>query len=952
MMRVGVFIGCVLAAGVAPRARGQEPPTVIPAATRFAASGPAPLAYRVHARFDDPSRRSLRFVLDLRLRRPPGATGARLWWPATRIETVPSAVDERNWRWVFPGEADRGAARLISVEVAGIDVTHRVEERPVPDFSDVAGSDLLVPLPAGAGEVTVRLRGQLTLPERFGRLGGVDDARYLLSPWYPILVDEAGHHRFVAVHEVVVDGPGAFELVVGGTRCRPGRPCRVRGAYAPVAVAPRFRERQRRVGPTVLRVYSADGFYDPPPPDARGLDALDDLVAIDQVGLLEEALGGVPATLTAVGERVPGRVDVLVFPSRTELAATAPGVVLVSDRIFQVFPFDVVRAFHERRFRRAVFRQAVAPEVDRVEALRDRAWVADLRAQVLADLDQARREGSAKSPEELLSFAAFHPSVDNLLYARQVPFLDVYFDQGTGADPFREDPDQARHPRPRARKLLGDVRLGMEADAREESSGVPPRDEPQDVPAAGEGAVPAAPSADGGAGGAGGERAGGQAYGRFVAAVARGERPVRGVLSALSPATGAALDDWLRPRPVNYRLGAVESEALPAGGYRHQVEVLRDGDPSPEPVAVRLTDQEGNAARAVFRAPGHRGRVTLSTPAPVDRVVIDPEGHAEQDPELTGGHPRDDDATSWPLRPPLLQSFGLSFSAADQTVQGFVTFALRRLYDLESIWQLTLFVEPGSQGGVARYIRGIGPKRHGNARVGFASVGLDLSRLEEGFAGAEQGGWRFGLNAGAGVDRRVFLFDPRQGVNASIGGRVGGVQRDDGELVWTGALTGRAGVTLGLGYRTALFLVGEAGWTFGDPLETELQRIGGLFGLRGYQIGDVVGEGRLAGIAELRYTLLTDLALNALHLAWVRELQVALFAGGGGLFQPTRGDAELFGLADVGLGFRWHVEYGGVQPGVVAIDLAWPLADVPGRQGLLSGQSAFPNVYFYFNQYL
>lgn len=931
-MWVGCVLGCLMTAASSSSARADPLPVV-------------PVSYAVDARFLD--REHSRIAVDARVAVDvtAGTRQVRLWWPVERLGRVPGAVDERSWRWVFPGEADLAPPELVSVSVGGTDVTAGTVVQPVPGMADVAGADLLVPLPAGVrGRVVLRTRTVVTLPRRFGRLGRVGAGRYLLAPWYPLVVDEAGHHRFSVFHRVRFRGPGAFAVLVGGGLREPGETAVVRGSFAAVAVAPRFHVRTRRLagvgradanrgavtgdaasGPA-LRVWSVEAPYDPPRPGAEGLDALDDVVAVDRVGLLAAAAEGVPDTMAALDLPPPRRVDVLVFPSRTELAAAAPGMVLASDRIFEIVPIDEARGFHARRFRRALFRHLVGPTVDRVEPLADRAWVADLRARVLADLDEARRRNDPKSPAELLSFAAFHPSVDNLLYARQVPFLDVYFEQGTPPSPFREAPGRARDPRPEARKILGDLRLSLGADTGE-----------------------ALPTADDG------NRVPGDAdtrYETFIAAVAEGSRPTREVLADVSPRAAADLDSWLAARRVNYRLGEVESTPRPGGGWRHEVTVHRDGDPRPEPVSVLVLDQGGNEGRAVYREGGHTGTVVVDTPEPVDRVVVDPEGRATQDPSLTPGHPRDDDATRWPLRPPLLQGFDLSFSPTDGAVQGFVTFAMRRLYDLESIWQLTFFGDPGTIGGVARYIRGIGPKRHGNARVGFASVGLDLSRLDAGFAGAEQGGWRFGLNAGVGVDRRVFLFDPRQGVNASLGGRVGAVRRDDGSLAWTGALGGRAGVTVGLGYRTALFLLGAAGWTLGDALESELQRIGGIGNLRGFQVGEIVGEGRVSALAELRYTALTDLAMNALHLAWLREVQLALFTGGGGLFYPSEGQANALGLADVGVGVRFHIEYGGVQPGVVAIDLGWPLTDLPDRPGLLNGGNAAPNVYFYFNQFL
>jgi hypothetical protein len=107
--------------------------------------------------------------------------------------------------------------------------------------------------------------------------------------------------------------------------------------------------------------------------------------------------------------------------------------------------------------------------------------------------------------------------------------------------------------------------------------------------------------------------------------------------------------------------------------------------------------------------------------------------------------------------------------------------------------------------------------------------------------------------------------------------------------------------------------------------------------LRGYQNGEVLGRARGYAVAELRFTptAFSDLAINVLHLAWIREVQLAIFGGGGVVFDATDGRDVAPG-AEVGGGLRVHFEYGGVQPAVLAIDLAVPLVRTTSARDTLA----------------
>ncbi len=821
----------------------------------------------------------------VRVRVAAGEEFVSLWVYADRLAVAPSAMEERSWRWIYPGEVDRGGLSISAVRVDGAPVSPIVPEpRPPgdPRGRDVAGTDVRVPIEAGeARTVAIALRFSLHVPGRFGRLGRVDSILSLAAPWYPLVVD-GDAWAFDAPHEVELRSSDA-ELLVGDRALGRAGSVELRGPYVPVEAAPRFFEVVRRVRGVGLVLRTFQHLYEPPPPERRGLDGLVDLASVDVAQRVEDVLEQAIDTARSLAVPVPDRLVVWQIPSRTELATTAPGVVLVSDRLFQIFPIDQTLDFHRRALRRALFR-AIAEPLAAVDRPGDRGWATDLRAVVLVDLDEARRHGHAQTPQELLGLFAFHPAVDQLLYAPQIAFEDAYFAAIEERDPFRDDPVRSRRPLSSGRRILESARDALEQE--------PLR--------------------------------------RLVAMLVNARRSAREALSRAAPEAAARLPVWLAAtgEPFNYRLGAIRSERV-EDGYEHTIEIFRDGATRAEPVEVVVSDSRGNTARAVWDEPGPRGTITVRTPGAFAGAILDPRHRLPQDPALAEGHPRIDDATDMPWRPPILNGFLLNILVTEALFTGLVDFSLRRRYDLEHSIGFRLERTFAFTGGNVRYSYGFGPKVHTNRRMGFLSAGLSFERLHEGFAG-DLGAWRGQVFVQGGINTVRFTLDPREGVWLSAR-LVGGLAaRDDGSIGGTFRGGVRGGVVFPLGLLNALVLVGGGGFTAGDALPSEMQSLGGGATLRGFESDEVLGRGIVYAVAEHRWTALRDLSWNLAHLVWVREIQLAVFTGAGLVFGTTTGE-DVAGGVEVGGGVRVHYEYGGVQPGVIAIDVGVPLTRQDAR---------------------
>ncbi|HJL15480.1 MAG TPA: hypothetical protein RMH99_07495, partial [Sandaracinaceae bacterium LLY-WYZ-13_1] len=723
---------------------------------------------------------------------------------------------------------------------------------------------------------------------RFGRLGRDGGLLSLAAPWYPLVVRAPHAWAFEVPHRVRLQSDDGAVLL--GDRAFPeGRAAGTHaGPYVPAAVAASFHARREPVRGTTLVLRSTERPASAPPPEVRGEEGLIDLASVDVAGLVREVADDVLTSARAFGVPVPERIVLQPIPSRTELAATAPGVVLVSDRLFQIFPIDQTLEFHRRALRRALFAHLARPLSARADAPGDRGWATDLRAVALVDLDAARRRTGAQTPRDLLQAFSFHPAVDQLLYAPQIAFEDAYFAAIEERDPFRDDPVRARRPLSRGRRIL---EMGRDALAPE-------------------------------------------AFRRWVAMLVNARRSAADALAEAAPERSSRLGSWLAATgaPVNYRLGEIRSERLPGGRHRHVVEVLREGADRIEPVEVRVHDTEGHEVTVVWEAPGERGEVVAVTPGPLGGVRIDPRHRLPQSPALADGHPRRDDGTDLPWRPPILNGFLFNVFVTEGDFVGLVDFALRRRYDLEHTIGLRLERTRAFTGGTLRYAHGVGPKVHTNRRVGTLTAGLSFDRLHEGFADAGLGGWRGQLTLAGSLNTVAFALDPREGFWAAASLTGGLTYRDDDRVGWTVRGGVRGGAVLPLGLVNALVFVVGGGFSAGDALPSELQSLGGSRRLRGFESGEHLGRGAVYGIVEHRWSAFRDLAMNLAHLVWVREIQLAAFAGAGVAFDTVdrgpdgqpRADEAVF-AADVGLGVRIHYEYGGVQPGVISLDVGLPL---------------------------
>lgn len=846
------------------------------------ASAAVPRIYEVNARIDPDSgwvRGAFRIVVDVE----PEEIELRLWLLGEKLAAAPRAMDEQSTRWIYPRRPDFGHAHVQDLHVNGVAVEATVIPRAADDdlAPDSAGADLRVPIPVGSRRVVLTGHFEQRVPERFGRLGRVGRRFSLLAPWYPLVVSGEGGLRwqFEAEHHVRIESLGEREWLVGGERAGAVETV-VRGPYAPVFGAPRLYEEEVVHRGQRVTLFATRPWYHAPDDTAQGLAALRDLARPDRLGPLRRAVVDALDTLALAappGVRPPR--GALLVPSRTELAGNAPGMLLVTDRAFEVFPVRAVLEYQERAVKRAFLRETLSAHARRVDGPRDAGWAADLRAVWLTDLDARRREVELSTPQELLSFAAFNPSVDQLLYAPQVAFVDVYFGRVAEPDPFREDPDQARWVHARGRLLLEYARDAL-----------------------GEGDALAALG---------------------VALLRSGDR-AREAFDAAGLGRQALEQLLATPRlPVNYALGEIHSEER-GGVYVHRIEIVREGEERPESVELRVRDRRGHVVEAVWDGREERGTVEVETPAPLRSVWVDPRGRRPESATVAGGHPTRDNTNRLPLRPPILQRFEPTYAAGFGLA---VSFGVFRKYDLENSAVIDLSLYPRAYGGSVRYVRSFGRTRDLNHRVASGSVGVGVERVLALRAGGEDGR-RYSVFGGVAYNDRRYFLDPRHGQSVSAGVRLAFVNGDAGTAGLAASFSLHGNVTRSPSWRHTFVIAVDAAGVVGTVLEGQRLGIGGPGLLRGYEYTELLGKGRALAVVEYRLTALADLHINLFHAFYLREVQLALFTGAGVVTQSDDGRA-LAPAAEVGVGVRLHFEYGGVQPSLLSLDMGVPLIEAP-----------------------
>lgn len=717
--------------------------------------------------------------------------------------------------------------------------------------------------------VEVMVRATLTVPERYGPFGRIGRQVTLAGAWYPYLARPDGRPAR-GRHRIRVSVPEGMGAVVGSA------------VFPPIPSGRRTFVQEEETGQVALvvlppfvtlRSVGPFRFVRRPPlsdPEVR------------RNAQVEEALRDALRFLLEEGRPPKAPLLVVEAPLRHNLARATEGPVLISDRAFRIFPMDRFFAFH---------RYPVLRELFTGLALRDHPHVtADAIGGWTLDRYVASRVGRAEDAFDVLSFWSFIPAVDSLLYAPQLPFVGAYFRLIEEEDPLRPNLIDFPDPKPRG-KILYEKLL---------------------------------------------DRLGRRETDRVFSEVLAGEPLDKAIGARLGPATEGFLATWLGPYPdVRYRL--LEHDSVPCGDgcFEARVRIERDGDRVAEPIQVRLEDDDGNE-RFVWSEPTADAVrvVTATLAAPLSEVTLDPNGRLAETPSAEVPSPKLDNVSDprWRF---LLNNFNVLLAASAGQIDTALDVGFSRVRDVRWRFAARGAFSPASVSLSGRATRYFGHAVTPDSLSQWIGLTVAGEYLRPEFSEVSEAGFALSGALYYGYDDRRTVWAPESGTGLRLAldySHVFGAAGDPDATSDSVAVTARALRSFRIGASHQISLRGSIGaYVYGRPRDQLLYSLGGRRNVRGYDVGEAQAKMRGIGSVEWVHQLVNNENTDFLDLVWVTGIDGALFGDVAVLGEDPGDVADGPVFADVGYGLRFYIDYFGVRPGVMAIDLAIPLVDLDGR---------------------
>ena len=803
----------------------------------------------------------------------------RLFLFANRFQAL-GPMNELARHLLLAGPGFRpGATELTAVEADGQALAWSVDEASSLPRGTVVAVRLPHGVPAGE-EVRVTVRFRTGLPNLLDTFGASEGLVVADGGWYP--------------------QPLSLDDSADDARCPP--PARVRASLSIAPESHLLLDGRQFAGSPPDEYVSAPGerlslVLSRAAPSRESLRVAGRLVQIYSVpsGELahrispnDDALEALRETLSPIlaqsGER--GDLTIVRLPLRWYPSASAPGMVLVSDRLFEIFP--ILRPLHQRELAYAVFLEEEQRAARGREPARDAAWVAEGLAWRRAEaLYRSRFHGGREVKDWIRLFDVF-AIVDRFETAPRIPFVRPFFPVSDSDDPLRLRLDGVCGDRPPGRFLFDK----LEAVLRRER------------------------------------------FDALLALYRRGGATFRSSLHAAGGETAdRALDAWLRPHvDVDYALRNVERNPRGTPGARFRIE-RQSAEARPDAVEVGLEEADRLEVSTVDLR-GESTAVELPAASSVQAVIVDPQRRTVET--------RLDDNREPGQYQLVLDSADVEVSSTEFGISSLLVG--RRRYDYQKDLAVAGFYTSRGYGLDAGFQLHGGTPIDANLYRQNLYAYYSLEELDSTFENKQQPALRtrgrlggFGLRFNSsdafwyenpiGAHHLRLFFD---GYDRALGSDFGFVQ-GGASLAYTAPLP----------YDTVLagqVLNGYSAASGREPIPNQgLFSLGGFRSIRGIGAEDQLGKDIFIVRAELRHMLPIRLDWNFQEVLVARRLQLKAFVDTGRVENSSRRLYDPSGFAvGVGGGINLFYDFMGFFPTTFYLDVA-TRADRAGKAQILFG---------------
>ncbi len=564
-----------------------------------------------------------------------------LWlYPNVLAERAPGLSDV-SFHWLYPGGFSPAGIEVSNLRVDGAPAPVTILDVPLVGRRAIAQAALATPLGPGRA-VIVDVDFVTRIPRRYGAFGCEGVRCRLMGGFYPTPSRGYGPDLVFRPEESPIARAGRTRVRL---RLPPrlalvlaGQPVVNDGGAATVAgddVSTPSIVTDEVLRPAALTVGAHAVTYlhrrpRPPPSNDQPMP----YVREDIAGLVLETARQALTLTDAAGLPRDVPVTLVEAPLRHEIVQAHGDVILVSDQIFRIFPFDRLRKYHRLEIARAVFAAVADAAVRGHEAPIDRERAAGVLSAYLTDVYTRAEYRFLEYFRELLSPIDFVPAVDQLLYAPLLASPSTYFGDVDDRDSVRDGFTRFAQPGPGPRLLYNKL-LDLVGPAR---------------------------------------------FPALARKLSVERTPLR---RASTEVFGADLGwfwaQWLGRVPrVNYRLETVRVTPG-AGGSHVTIAVRREGEIIREPVEVKVTARGGGEQTLIWDDGARAHQFDVDLPAGLATVEIDPRHRLIE--TALGSLPDIDDPRMDNRKPPrwrlLYQGAGALFNIS-QTSLNFAIGAARQ----------------------------------------------------------------------------------------------------------------------------------------------------------------------------------------------------------------------------------------------------------------------------------